>query len=139
MIQKIFLFISFCVISHLLNAQALQRIEPPNWWIGMKDQRLQIMVYGDHVGKLQAKAHYKGVRLIKSPCPENDNYLFIDLTINPKTKAGEIPILLFDHNRQITRFNYPILSREFGSAERPGITSSDVIYLITPDRFANGD
>ena len=105
----------------------------------MKDHNLQIMVYGQHIGKLNAHIHYKGVKLISTSCPENENYLFINLDISQKAKAGVIPIELSDNNQVIIRFDYPLLERENGSAERQGFNTSDVIYLITPDRFANGD
>ncbi len=136
---KTALFINIFFICHVIYGQVPTKIEPPNWWIGMKDQTLQIMIYGENIGRLQAKIRYKGVHLERTSCPENTNYLFLDLSIKKNTKAGTIPILLFDQDRQVMNFDYPLLDREAGSAERKGFNTSDVIYLITPDRFANGD
>ncbi len=126
-------------VCQLLWGQTADRIEPPNWWIGMKDPSLQIMVYGKNIGNLIPAIKYKGVNLVKSTCPENKDYIFLDLTIKKNTKAGIVPILFYDGKRQVIKVDYPLLLRDKGSAERHGFNSSDVIYLITPDRFADGD
>ncbi|MEP6645516.1 MAG: glycoside hydrolase family 13 protein [Saprospiraceae bacterium] len=134
------LLITACFLSsQILNSQSIDRIEPPNWWVGMKDQNLQIMVYGKNIGDLKPKIAYKGINLIRATCPENKNYLFIDITIGRNVKEGKMPIVFFDNNRQILKIDYPLQKRETGSSDRQGFNSGDVIYLITPDRFANGD
>ncbi|MBK9982892.1 MAG: glycoside hydrolase family 13 protein [Saprospiraceae bacterium] len=132
-------FIALFLGYHFLYGQTVDRVEPPNWWIGMKDPNLQIMVYGKNISKLRPEINYKGVTLLKSTCPENKDYIFLDLTIKKNTKAGIVPILFFDERKQVVKIEYPLLLREVGSAERQGFKSSDVIYLITPDRFADGD
>lgn len=135
-----FLFcFSLFLYCHFLYAQSVDRVEPPNWWIGMKDPGLQIMVYGKNIGNLKPEIKYKGVTLVKASCPENKDYIFLDLTIGKSAKPGVVPILFFDGKRQVIKIDYPLLLRDAGSAERKGFNSSDVIYLITPDRFADGD
>ncbi len=134
----------FCLVINLhlpcvFFSQTIDRIEPPNWWIGMKDQRLQIMLYGDSLGDLRAESTYKGIKILKSESPENKSYLFIDLEIKSKAKPGKVPIKLFKDKKEITQIEYSLLTRVNGSASRKGYNTEDVIYLITPDRFANGD
>ena len=136
---RILCCIAVFFVCQVLIGQAPDRIEPPNWWIGMKDPRLQILIYGKNIGSLNPKIKYKGVKLVRTVCPGNKNYLFIDLTINKKTKAGEVPILFYQENKQVMKIGYSLLRRDAGSAERMGFNTSDVIYLITPDRFADGD
>lgn len=137
--MKIILYIFLFIFSPELFCQSISRIEPPNWWTGMKDPNLQIMLYGDNIGSLKARIKYPGVKLSKASCPENDNYLFIDLVIKKNTKAGSIPIQLLDNEGHELNIKFPLYSREPGSAERIGFNTSDVIYLLTPDRFSNGD
>ncbi|MFZ1677166.1 MAG: glycoside hydrolase family 13 protein [Saprospiraceae bacterium] len=136
---KFLLCIALFFVCQLLFGQTVDRVEPPNWWIGMKDPSLQIMVYGKNIGNLKPEIKYKGVNLLKATCPENKDYIFLDLTIKKNTNAGKVPILFYDGKRQVVKIDYPLLLRAAGSAERQGFNSSDVIYLITPDRFADGD
>ncbi|MBC7885403.1 MAG: cyclomaltodextrinase N-terminal domain-containing protein, partial [Saprospiraceae bacterium] len=136
---KLFYSLVLFFICQLLHGQTPERVEPSNWWVGMKDPTLQILVYGKNIGNLKAKFKYKGVKLIRTTCPENKDYLFIDLIISKSAKAGVIPILFFEDNRQVMKIDFPLLQREAGSAQREGLNTSDVIYLITPDRFADGD
>src|SRR6188472_1326826 len=96
--MKIFLCIILILFNGQLFSQTISRIEPPNWWTGMKDPNLQIMLYGENIGNLKAKVKYHGVKLIEASCPENDNYLVIDLVIKKNTKAGSIPIELSDND-----------------------------------------
>ena len=133
-----FILVIIIFLAPLLYSQSVERVEPPHWWTGMKDQSLRIMVYGKNVGNLRPSIKYKGLKLVKTTSPENQNYLFIDLTISPACKPGTVPIRLSDGNEEII-INYPLQKRTTGSALREGFNTSDVIYLITPDRFANGD
>src|SRR4030095_65658 len=137
--MKIILYFILFIFTREVFCQSISRIEPPNWWTDMKDPNLQIMLYGENIGHLKAKIKYSGVKLIQESCPENDNYLFIDLAIKKNAKAGSIPIELSYNEGHKLNIKFPLYSREPGSAERIGFTTSDVIYLVTPDRFANGD
>ena len=70
---------------------------------------------------------------------ENPNYLFINLTISRNINPGELDIVFKRKIKTIINYKYKILDREPGSADRKGFSAEDVIYLITPDRFANGN
>lgn len=116
----------------------VKRIEPMNWWVGMQDTTLQIVVYGTDIAQWQPSVNYPGVTLQKSVTVKNPNYQFIYLSVSPDTKPGDVALTFRKGKQQFTR-NYPLLAREAGSASRKGYDSSDAMYLIMPDRFANGD
>jgi len=117
----------------------IQRIEPANWWVGMKNPELQILLYGKDISQFQVNINYEGVRLVKVIKAESPDYLFLDLMIDKSAKAGLVRID-FSLNEKIVRsINYPLKERRGGSADRIGFSNSDVIYLLMPDRFSNGN
>jgi len=115
----------------------ISRVEPANWWVGMKNTELQIMVYGPEIGKSTVAINYPGVKLKELAKTANPNYVFIYITIAKGTKPGKVP-LLFTEGQQKFTYEYPLLARSDKSGAA-GFNASDVLYLITPDRFANGD
>ncbi|NGP87035.1 glycoside hydrolase family 13 protein [Fodinibius halophilus] len=118
----------------------IERVEPLHWWVGMENPELQLMIYGDNIGSLTPKIDYEGVSIKRIQKVENDNYLFIYLNVAPGTKAGSFDIQLLDANNQpVLNYSYTLKEREENSAHRRGVNSSDVLYLVTPDRFANGN
>lgn len=118
----------------------IKRVEPLNWWVGMRHRELQILIYGDKIGHLMPRFDYKGVTLTKVIRTENPNYIFLYVDISATAPAGTLPIALTDAaGKTVTTIDYPLLAREKGSAEREGFNTTDVMYLITPDRFVNGD
>ncbi len=120
--------------------QTIDRVEPPYWWIGMHRAELQILLHGEAIGSLKPETEYVGVRIDKRVAVENPNYLFIYLTIAPDTVPGTVDVKLKNKEGQVQcRFEYDLLAREEGAAQRKGYDTSDVMYLITPDRFANGN
>ena len=121
-------------------SQSIERIEPPNWWVGMHNPELQILIYGEDIGSLVPEIVHPGVSLIKATNTENPNYLFLYLKIDKNAEAGTFKIRLDDDGgKEELIFDYKLMERESGSAERKGFDASDVMYLITPDRFANGN
>lgn len=119
--------------------EKIQHIEPLNWWVGMKKPTLQLLVHGKNIASFTPKINYKGVSIKKVNKVENPNYLFIDLLITPETQAGEVKIIFENSKKETFTYNYALLKRQNKSAERIGFNSSDVLYMVTPDRFANGN
>ena len=119
-------------------AQRIARVEPPNWWVGMQHNEIQLLVYGDNIGDLKASITSDAVELVSQIVVENTNYLFLNLRIANTAKAGNVAIDFFDGKRRKLTHTYPLLTRD-SSLSRKGFDNSDVMYLITPDRFANGD
>lgn len=114
-------------------------VEPPNWWAGMKSPELQLMVYAENIGHTRAAIDYPGVQLKESIAVDNPNYLFLNLRLSPEVHAGSFDIAFFQGDKLMHKLNYELFEREPGSADRKGFDNSDVVYLIMPDRFANGD
>ena len=115
-------------------AADLKHVEPPNWWAGMRDTSLQLMLHGPGIANAQvALAPYPGVKLAGSHRADSANYLFVDLIIEATAKPGELALSLNG-----TPLRYPLLARAPGSAERQGFGPKDAIYLVVPDRFAQG-
>jgi len=133
----IFLILFITGMNFQTNAQ-IERIEPPNWWVGMKDQSVQLMVHGKNISGSEVTIKQKGVKIKRITPPENPSYLFIDLNISEEVKVGEI-ILEFVKGGQKQSVKYELKEREKASAQRKGFDNSDVIYLLVPDRFSNGD
>ncbi|MEI2737283.1 MAG: glycoside hydrolase family 13 protein [Chitinophagaceae bacterium] len=117
----------------------LERVEPMNWWVGMKSQELQLLVHGEQIGETTPVINYAGVIIKKITKAESKNYLFVDLLISKTTKPGTFPIQFKKNGKVISFYNYTLFPRAKEASQLKGFTSSDVIYLITPDRFANGD
>ena len=121
------------------NKPGLKRIEPPCWWTGFKNPSLQLMVYGERISETKPEINYDGVELVASSAVENPNYLFLDLRLSPTVKPGKFEILFKQNGKTIVASTYELKAREKGSSQRIGFNTSDVMYLIMPDRFANGD
>ncbi|MFN4144367.1 MAG: glycoside hydrolase family 13 protein [Runella sp.] len=113
----------------------IQRIHPTNWWVGMKSPKLQLLVYGKNISTAKVNVSYPGVRLVKTHKVESPNYLFIDLEISKAAKPGNLR-LVFSNGASQNIQNYTLGVKR----HRPlPITTADFVYLIMPDRFANGD
>jgi len=121
----------------LLIAQdiAIYKIEPPNWWEGMKHNKIQIMVYGSELNNAEVKS--ENLTITKVEHVINKNYLFVDIDLN-ETNAG-IYEITFSNGKSETKIDFPIYERDESSKIHQGFNQEDVIYLIMPDRFANVD
>ncbi len=120
------------------QSPAIAHMEPPFWWAGMQHKSLQLMVHGERIAELEPSLTYPGVRIASVTRVPSKNYLFIDLAIGAEAKPGKFDILFKGAKRQAS-YSYELLAREQGSAQRIGFNSSDAIYQVMPDRFANGD
>jgi neopullulanase len=141
-IKPLILFSIFYLLSSTFiygQEIILQRVEPPFWWTGFKETRLQLMVYGKNISETTVDINYPGIIVKKVNKTENQNYLFIDLEISAKAKPGKFLVRFKKNDTLAASYSYELLTRKKGSASRKGFNSSDVIYLITPDRFSNGD
>lgn len=138
--MKIFRILLVFLIPSLALAQNIERVEPPFWWVNMENTELQIMLYGEGIGLLKPEVHHEGLTVARAVSVENLNYLFVYLDIGPKTVPGLFEIGLSDQKGSVKcSYTYELLSREEGSKQRRGYNNSDVMYLVTPDRFSNGD
>lgn len=138
-LQKIGLFSFFFLLLFPLSAQSIERVEPPFWWTGMKNDKLQLLVYGQDVGDLRPVINEPGISIQQIHKVENPNYLFVDLILSEKAKTGKFPISFMRGNRVVLSQEYELKPRNWSPEEIKGFDNSDVMYLITPDRFVNGD
>ncbi len=134
--MKKLLVLLICLLNLPAFAQ-IDRVEPPFWWSDMKLQDLQIMFYGKNISDYQVSAEQPvvitGVRKT-----ENPNYLFVSIN-SEDLKAGKYTFSFKPKKGKSIQQQYELKSRKEGSATRKGFDSSDAIYLIMPDRFANGN
>jgi glycosidase len=142
--MKIKLFITLGILMVLsLNAGAvpknlISRLEPTFWWTDMKNPALQLMIYGKGIASAEFSIHYPGVSIVDKKLTDNPNYVFLYLNIDKKTIAGKF-LLEVKLGKQTQKIAYELKSRQAHSAERDSYTAADAIYLIMPDRFANGN
>lgn len=116
----------------------IERVEPPNWWVGFQNPQLELLVYGEDVGTLSPSVDWPGVSVDEVITTGNPNYLFLRLNIGPEAEAGEFDIVFTGADGSITH-GYSLNERNQDPEHTRGFSSADAIYLITPDRFANGD
>lgn len=115
----------------------VERIEPPYWWSDMKNTQLELLVYGKNIGNYEMSIS-NNVNIEKVTKPENANFQFI--TIDTKNLQPQTLTLTFsEKGKTVQTFQYEIKKRTLSADSYKGFDSSDVIFLVTPDRFANGD
>lgn len=114
----------------------IDRIEPTDWYVGMKDATLQLMVYGKDVRDMDVDVQYPGVRVDSIVRLESPNYLLVYLNLQG-AQAGEM-ILNFKQGKKTKKVAYTLKNREMAGENRIGFSNADVLYMLMPDRFANG-
>lgn len=129
----------FLLFSSIIFAQSITRIDPENWWVGMKWNTVTLLIYGNEINNLDVSANYNGVTITKVQKVENPNYLFVSIFIAPNTKAGAVVLNFKKENKTLFTKNYPLLARENNSSNRASFSQKDNILLIVPDRFSNGN
>lgn len=124
----------------IIVATAQTKVYPTHWWVGMKNPALQLMVYAPGAGSYQYSLNYPGVKLVKVHKAESPNYAFIDLQVSAAAKAGTVKITMRNGAGQQTIY-YQLKPRRAGNgtAYATGVRQQDFVYLLMPDRFANGD
>ena len=115
----------------------VERIEPTNWFVGMKDPSLQLMVYGTNIRNAEVKTDYAGVKIDSVVRLDSPNYLLVYLNT-----AGAQPGIMkldFTIGKLTMEVKYEFKAREMSGDRRMGFTNADVLYMLMPDRFANGN
>ena len=139
-----YLILLFILILNLKASENL-KVEPPNWWTHFDDRKLELMVYKEKIGNSKIlkildsnKEVCNSIKIIDLKKTDNENYLFIKLLLMNDLKPGTYT---FNLNGPLTQnsFNYTFHGPEKERYYANGFNSSDVIYLLMPDRFSNGD
>ena len=136
--RPILVFQIFMIFVFSLQAQ-IDKIEPPFWWVGMQNPALQLMIHGNNIGDASLTIDDSDVELVKVHKADSPNYLFVDLLLSHKKSEGTIDIQFKMSNGDKSIHKYELKKRKWTGEDATGFNSSDVLYLITPDRFANGD
>lgn len=118
-------------------AVKVDRIDPTNWFVGMKNSSLQLMVYGEGIGSADVTTDYAGVRVDSIVRVDSPNYLLVYLNLEG-AQPGEMT-LNFKNGKATKKVKYQLKAREKRGEERMGFTNADVLYMLMPDRFADGD
>ncbi len=137
--MKKILFLLLIAAHSSFSQNQLQHIDPPFWWEDMPVSNLQLMLHGENIGNLTPEFSYKGITVDEVTKLENPNYLVINMSLTTEVEAGTFQIKLKDGKKTRVKFDYEIKERSKDSNRNLGFNSSDVIYLLMPDRFANGN
>lgn len=129
------IIISLALILSSMTMQAatkIDHIEPENWYVGMKNSSLQLMVYGKNIRDSHVSVDYPGVKIDSLVRLDSPNYLFVYLNLSG-AKPGNMVL-----NIDGKKVNYPLKARTMSGDKRIGFDNSDVLYMLMPDRFASG-
>lgn len=138
--QIIFSLFFIAVFSLNIKAQSINnlKVEPPFWYANMPTEKLQLMLYAEEVGDYRASIEKEGVTLVNQVVGDSPNYLFVNLLIGKDVASGNLKITLSNGNNSHT-FDYSLKARSVDTNRNQGFSAEDVIYLLMPDRFANGN
>lgn len=134
------LWIAFLLLwggGQTAQAMEIKKVAPSFWWAGMKNPELQILLYGENLALSDVSVSGEGIYLKETVRQDNPNYLLLYLDLS-ETKAQTFQILL-KHGKKKLQISYELKSRVRRGEDVKGFTSEDVLYLIMPDRFANGN
>jgi glycosidase len=136
---KFLVYVLILQFISLMTKAQIEHMEPPFWWAGMKNPDLQLMVHAGNIADTKVTISYEGVELKSISLVDNPNFMFIDLALSPDVKPGSFEIRFRKENKTVASYTYELKERIAGSSQREGFKNSDVLYLVMPDRFANGD
>ena len=137
MMMRFFLLFILLHTTSLFAQDFIYHMEPPNWWVDMRSNEFQLMIHGEKVGECEVAIENEDVKILKTKRLSNPNYLVLDLEILRSNKAFDFVLTFSKDGVVYENYKYKLLKKS--TVRRETFNSSDVIYLITPDRFANGD
>lgn len=138
--RKLFLTV-FLLLTSILLSQTFEvkKIEPPNWWAGMKQDTVQLLIYGNNISAAEIYPQHGPIKIVDVHKAESPNYIFVDLFIPYEIKAPYNFEIGFSNSYKDTVIKFPILNRELLTTKHQGFDNSDVVYLIMVDRFCDGN
>jgi glycosidase len=136
-LKAVILIIFFSLTGYSQNF-SINKVEPPNWWVGMKWDTVQLMVYGENLNGINVRSVDDKLKILNFQSSENGSYLFVDVCISDELEPNDHELVFFNDDIEQKIF-YPILSREASADKHQGFSNEDVIYLIFADRFCDGN
>ena len=137
-VSILILFLALLNPTEAKISTLVQRVEPTNWWTNMTQPEFQLMIYGTNISLAEIKIDYPGIAVTRKEKTDNPNYVFLYLNILKNTKPGYVKIQIKQGKKKQTVL-YELKNRQKDSSQRQSFTESDAIYLLMPDRFANGN
>ena len=139
-LSSLFFSILFVGVSYAQKEKDFDHIEPPFWWTGMKNNHLQILFHNakEDLSVYDVSIQQFGIELKKKVNVENPHYIFLNLVASKDLKPGFVNIQFKSKNKSFV-YKYEFKPKPTSEKTAQGFNSSDVVYLIMPDRFANGD
>ena len=135
--KKLFTIFFLTLFNYQATSQ-IDKVHPPNWWIGHKNPNLQLLIKAEKINDYEVNINYPGVKITNIHNADSPNYIFLDLEISDKAKEGSFLITFTKENKTLS-YSYKLRKKRSLEDQSNGFDSSDAIYLITPDRFANGN
>ena len=133
------LFILHSIALWALAIDSIERIDPPNWWIGMENKELHILVKGNNIGKYTTLTiNKKGLTVLAIKPAQNSNFLYVDLLVDDDATEG-VYEFTFKEKTNTLNFKYSLTKKQDAKPPSYYVNESDLIYLVMPDRFVNGD
>jgi glycosidase len=128
------------LLSNSIFSQSFQinKIEPPNWWSGMKYNNVQFMIYGKNLNNISTLNDLNELKIEKIYKADNSNYCFLDISI-PVINRDSVYKIYLTNKVDTLDIEIPVFVKDKCNFCYEGFSSSDIIYLITPDRFSDGD
>ncbi|MCK5326952.1 MAG: cyclomaltodextrinase N-terminal domain-containing protein, partial [Woeseiaceae bacterium] len=120
------------------HTQEVERVEPPFWWTGFEHSELQLLIHGNNISLLTPSIDVPGISISRIVRVESPNYLFLYLDIGVDAEPTAFDIVFEDGDFSVSH-TYELRPRNPDPDHVKGFTSADTMYLIMPDRFANGD
>ncbi len=140
MIRKIFVIVVLFIFVNTSFCQEMRvsKVEPPNWWCGMKYNSLQLMIYGENLKNVSLSIDSKQISVGTTYETESGKYLFVDIEFDENIQQGEYLFKLRSVESEVD-FIFPVFASNKNEKNHKGFDNGDAIYLVMPDRFVNGD
>lgn len=120
------------------STPAVDQVYPPNWWTGMVQDTVQLIFHGKNIQQYKLTLESPLSKILQVSTPPNKNYLFADVLLSKEQEPGKLVFVFSGLKKKRIEYHYPIAERAKNNGAS-GIDAGDLIYLVFPDRFANGD
>jgi len=129
--------IAFAFSISVVAQPLVTKVEPPNWWTGFISP-IMVLLYGENLNDVKVSVSYPGIKIEKTQLQPSGKHAFVWLSVAKTTKPGTVNLTI-TNSAGTTIAALPLMTRQPTPGRYQGVTRDDVIYLIMPDRFSDGD